>query len=90
MTKEKMVSFNETVYVGLAPNYDRSVKVIPLTRLKIFSQKVENFRIFLIEILVKMGSINNRTKVRHSPGTELLQVERNEGPSEITETQSIL
>ena len=28
MTKEKMVSFNETVYVGLAPNYDRSVKVI--------------------------------------------------------------
>jgi len=26
MTKEKMVSFNETVYVGLAPNYDRSVK----------------------------------------------------------------
>ena len=37
-----------------------------------------------------MGTINNRTKVRHSPGTELLQVERNEGSSEITETQSIL
>ena len=75
MTKEKMVSFNETVYVGLAPNYDRSVKVIPLTCLKIFSKIDENFWIFLIEILVKMGSINNRTKVRYSPGTELLQIE---------------
>ena len=37
-----------------------------------------------------MGSTYNRTKVRHSPWTELLQVEWNEGPSEITETQSIL
>ena len=46
MTKEKMVSFNETVYVGLAPNYDRSVKVIPLTRLKIFSKKSKIFGFF--------------------------------------------
>ena len=45
MTKEKMVSFNETVYVGLAPNYDRSVKVIPLTCLKILkkSRKFSDF-----------------------------------------------
>ena len=46
MTKEKMVSFNETVYVGLAPNYDRSVKVIPLTCLKIFSKKSRKFSDF--------------------------------------------
>lgn len=38
MTKEKMVSFNETVYVGLAPNYDRSVKVISFPFSNIFKK----------------------------------------------------
>ena len=46
MTKEKMVSFNETVYVGLAPNYDRSVKVIWLSFLKYFQKLLKIFGFF--------------------------------------------
>ena len=97
MTKEKMVSFNETVYVGLAPNYDRSVKVVLLLfkfkwfKLNRFRNKnsfktFKNWKLSLIEILVKMGTTNDRAKVGHSSGTKLLQIERNEGSSKIPQT----